>query len=418
MRLSRMYERGMFVVGPSSWVTKRVVRPIIHYYGDSTEEQVDLDTLSSSIAFAYLSSTLLAQRTVPLILTPPAYMPLRPENLLALNLANLPLSTLLHPEYLDLDLGQLTSLGANYALVDHNRLLPPFGNGTVEAIIDHHDDEHAHQSAAVRIIQVPTGSCASLVAQHFMPEWNAALSSPAGQAGSPVSSELADLLLTSILIDTGGLKQNGKATTTDYEAAAFLYPISTLSTNDQMTVVSTTSTPSSLTDLAQQLMEAKFNVSEFTTHDLLLRDYKEYTLATLSSTLRVGLSTVPQNLKVSWSKEGPETYLSKVDEYMAERDIDIEGILTSYNSENKGKHKREILLVVRSGGSTPTGEVAKIVLGHLAEGLEANTELRLENWSKKGLEVFADGKGRYRVWQQGNTKATRKQVAPLLVSTS
>ena len=120
--------------------------------------------------------------------------------------------------------------------------------------------------------------------------------------------------------------------------------------------------------------------------------------------------------------------MSKLDKYMEERSIDIEGVLTSYQSEKKDKHKRELLLVVRSGGWIPTPEAAKKVLEELSKGLEASGQvLDLGEWKKKGLERFLgkrpelddSSKGRWaRVWQQGNAKATRKQVAPIIVSLS
>lgn len=68
---------------------------------------------------------------------------------------------------------------------------------------------------------------------------------------------------------------------------------------------------------------------------------------------------------------------------------------------------------------------AKRVMRELEEGLERDQELQLEPWDKKGWKRFLsrkkraglDGQGRYgRVWQQGNAQATRKKVAPIMVS--
>ena len=387
----------------------------------------DLDSLASSIAFSCLSSSLQANRSVPIFLTPSSLMSLRPENLLALDLANIPITTILHPDTLPSSLVQLTSLGAHFALVDHNRLLPPFGVGVVDAVIDHHDDEGEYQQAEVRLIQVPTGSCASLVTRHFMPQWRASLSSPAGKAGSPVPPELATLLLCAILIDTAGLKEGGKATPADYDSAAFLYPLSTFSTGDTSASISSTTTPQSLDQVSSQLISTKFDVSHLSPHDLLLRDYKEYVLPTTSHSypsLRVGLSTVPQSLKMSLEKEssGWNSYLQSVDGYMAERNLDVGGVLTTYRTETKGKHKRELVLIVRIGGAIPDLAAARDVLRSLAEGLETSTELALGDWDRKGFGHLQEGDALdseervAKVWEQGNSKATRKQVAPLLVS--
>ncbi|KAK4686680.1 exopolyphosphatase, partial [Tremellales sp. Uapishka_1] len=395
-------------------------------------EAGDLDSLASSIAYAFLSSTLLASRVLPLVLTPSSLMNLRPENLLAFESSKIPASSLLHLESISSPLTDVS-----YALVDHNKLLPAF-QGQVVAVIDHHDDEGLYTDAPVRLIKVPTGSCSSLVTAHFLPQWKAALSSPAGQAGSPVPPELATLLLSAMLIDTGGLKDGGKATPTDLEAAAFLYPISTLAEPSTEAAFSPStiqsSTPSSLSDFAQQLATVKFDVSHLSTHDLLIRDYKEYSFPTASTSfpvLQVGLSTVPVGLK-KWLEKGSggwSTYVSSIDGYMGEKSLDIEGVLTSYRSEKKDKHRRELLLVVRIGNAFPDHASAQRVLDELSRGLEADSELALEPWAKEmtakkavrkdgltdGLSVLENGPGEVgRVWKQGNAKATRKQVAPLM----
>lgn len=366
--------------------------------------------------------------SIPIALTLAPLMSLRSENLLAFELANVPISTLLHPDTLPAAPSDLSLQGAHFALVDHNKLHPAFSGGIVDAVIDHHDDEGQYMDARVRLLQVPTGSCASLVTRHFKASWQASLSSPAGNMGSPVPPELATLLLSAILIDTAGLKQGGKATATDYDSAAFLYPISSFGVEDTSASLSPSSTPPKLDQVAQRLLTAKFDVSHLSTHDLLLRDYKGYTLPTSSSsypTLRVGLSTVPQSLKTSLEKEasGWTSYLEGVDGYMAEREVDIEGVLTTYTTEGKAKHKREILLIVRSGGAIDSTGMATAVLACLSEGLEASTELALGPWERKefkrsiGSRDVLNSEARVgRVWEQGNTKATRKQAAPLLVS--
>lgn len=364
-------------------------------------------------------------------------MHLRPENLLALETASVPPSVLLHPELLGVQPIDLASQGVTFALVDHNRLLPMFGQGQVDTIIDHHEDEGEHVNAQ-RLIQVPTGSASSLVAKFFSEPWKAALSSPAGQKGSPVPPELATLLLSSIVIDTAGLKDGGKATPTDHDAAAFLYPLSTLGSDPGISAQSSSNTfpPANLLDYSTKLLTTKFDVGDMSTHDLLLRDYKEYKLPTASTSypyLQAGLSTVPLGLK-KWLEKEPDgwhSYIEGMDRYMEERELDIEGVLTTFKSDKKGKNKREILLVVRSGGAIKSSEEAMRVRDELIRGFEQSAELELETWGDKGgvkhrlkkkakvgLEVLDSGDhGRWGVaWKQGNVKATRKQVAPILVS--
>ena len=395
---------------------------------------LDLDSLSSSIGFAYLSQTLRAERSIPLILTPSSLMRLRPENQLVLRNCRIPLSSLLHLESIP-DPKALAGLGAKFALVDHNRLLPAFASAQasadgsenpVVAIIDHHDDEHQHESAPLRELTVPTGSCASLVTEHFQSTWTSANSSPAGQAGSPIPPELATLLLSAILIDTAGLKAGGKATTVDNTAASFLYPLSSLSgaASTESASLLAPDGSSGIAQLTSELQKAKYNVSDMSTHDLLLRDYKEYTLPTASSSfpaLQVGLSTVPLGLK-DWVKRdgGWDALLKGVDEQMAGRKLDIEGVLTTFENKN-GKHRRELLVVLGTGRAIGDLSTAKRVLQELEHGLEGSTQIELTPWDKNS-ELFSkqgelDSSARIaRVWRQDNAKATRKQVAPLMVS--
>ena len=399
---------------------------------------LDLDSLASSISFSYLSNALLAERAIPLVLTPPSLMQLRPENLFALQLASTPLPTLLHLSSLPSGPSSLAQHGAKFALVDHNKLLPIFENGKVVAILDHHQDDGEHLDANPRTIQVPTGSCAALVAKHFAPEWQAAISGPAGQAGSPVPPEVATLLLSSILIDTGGLKtkEGSKTTQTDLEAASFLWPLSTLGNTTEANFASEVPLP--LKDLTQELLDTKSDVSRLSTHDLLIRDYKSYSLATSSvafPVLKVGLSTVPMGLKTWLGRDGSgwDGLLDDTDAYMAEHDLDIEGILTTYRSD-KGNHKRELVLILSSGAkrAITNDEQAERIFNELVAGLEADPVLDLGEWKKKSLlksldktkkgEVMVAGDtfvkdGRWgKVWSQRNTSATRKQLQPVLVS--
>ena len=380
-----------------------------------------------------------------MFMTPKSLMHLRPENILALKHANIPSEVLIHPETLPAGLStkDLAEQGVHFAIVDMNRLLPGFGAGQVDLIIDHHEDEGVHESAE-RLIQVPTGSCASLVTKYFQAQWTAAISGPAGKAGSPVPPELASFLLSAMVIDTAGLKSGGKAVGTDYESASFLYPLSTFpaaspetADDGDISITSASPVPQALSDFSNQLLEQKFDVSDLTTHDLLLRDYKEYILPTSSTSfpsLQVGLSTVPMALKKSLEKEseGWTSYMKAIDGYMQDKNLDIEGVLTTFKTDKKGKHKRELLILVRSGGSIKTSEEAKRVRDELVEGLEASGELlELEVWGEKkssklnkkaleGEEILDSGLGgRWgKIWLQGNDKATRKQVAPLVVSRS
>jgi len=435
------------------------------------------------VAYAYLSTRLESAKAIPLLLTPSNLMRLREENRVAFRMnQQMNIDALLHPDMIPVrsasetngepnghadgtvdgapaaaattptypaSLSILGQLGATYALVDHNRLLPLFGDGHVVGIIDHHEDEGAHTDAATRLIQVPTGSCSSLVVQHFKDKWIAANAAAAqgsavngdanghdGATSGPIPIQVPSLLLQALIIDTQGVKPGGKATPTDTAAAEFLYPLSifdrSASKPNGLAGQSDTgdSAPNAvLTEIFTVLSDAKSDVSQLDTKDLLVRDYKEYELPTSSSTypvIRAGLSTVPVGFKAWLERETDWTSLmAGVDGYMADRKLDIEGILTSYNNK-EGKHRRELLLTVGTTGKLSAGDAQRF-LTQLASGLEGSVELELAPWEKGGagvvkklilgkrVELNDEAQGRWaKVWKQKNSKATRKQVAPLL----
>lgn len=401
-------------------------------------EAGDLDSISSAVAFAFLNNALNATRTVPLVMTPSKYLRLRPENLLACKTAEIGPEDLLSPEDLPVPTQDLGSLGVRFDLVDHNRLLPDFGDNEdkVDCIIDHHEDEQRSPNAKVREIVFPTGSSSSLVTRHFQPQWQASISSPAGVNGSPVPRELATLLLSSIMIDTQDLKEGGKATDLDRAAAAFLYPLSTFVDDNQpasMASITGDNVPEPLLNYGEELIKVKFDVSGMSTHDLLLRDYKQYIWHPKQpkqvEVLDIGLATVPMSLKDQLEQEsdGWTSYLKTCDEFMDAKKIDVLGVLTTYKSEKKHKGKREILLIVRPGLNIADATVVKHVSDTLAAGLDKTGGiLDLQPWSGKGglKSDYADQFGPVatghdgriaRVWDQGNAKSTRKQVAPAIM---
>jgi len=322
---------------------------------------------------------------------------LRPENVYAIASAKVDPASLLCID--DLPHARLATMGASFALVDHNKLLPIFGDAGVTAIIDHHVDEGFAASATPRVIK-PSGSCASLVAGHFaglLPD------------GTAVPRGLSDLLLSSILIDTG-LKPSpdGKATADDLNAAAWLLPHSSLAT---ATTAGTEVLPNmlptdpALKSLISLLSAKKLDVTDLSGRDLLRRDYKEYQ----QGPWRYGLSTVPLGLTGWLAKTGATsedkglsgwTLVNEdIRRWMQERDLAMAAVLTSFDTGDKsvkkgglGKHARELLVVVND---------PKLV--SVLEELPRNGDLQLGAW--RGGQVEAGP--RWRVWQQGNVKVSK-----------
>lgn len=356
-------------------------------------EAGDLDTIASSVAYSYLSQRQTNHPTIALIQMHRADLFLRPENLLAFQFAHL------SPSHDDLfmldDLPVPTkSLKTTFALVDHNQLGPEF-NGTVVGVIDHHVDEGLYPNANPRDI-VLVGSATSLVARHFKDAWKS--------LDPPPPPEVATLLLSAIFIDTGGLKPKGKAEQIDRDSADFLLPVSTFApsyVHPEGSIHSSSESPS-IAQITDQLSTQKADVSHLDSRDLFRRDYKEYVSGT--PPVRVGLSTVPLGPK-PWLEKDPE--LGKaLDAWAEERKLDVAGILVTYRTEKKNKKRRGIILWVRKGEEA----LAK----KLEKGLEKNKELDLD--PVKGAMGLAEAGRRVKVWDQLNTDATRKVIAPAILA--
>lgn len=304
---------------------------------------------------------------------------------------------------------------SQFALVDHNRLDSLFSAGgafpnppKVVAIIDHHEDEGFYKDADPRLITVPVGSCASLVTQYFTGSWTKASLSP--------PAELATLLLCAIFIDTRGLKPGSKAVPLDHSAAEFLFPKSTLAISSGNIMGH-----DDVRRLVLTLDERKQSVGHLSTRDLLRRDYKESTFhspAHSSHDITVGIATVPLSPKLWFQKEASPKFWASMDAWIEERGLDALGVLCTYHSPNSGRHKRQNLWIVKHGNES--------LKKALWRGLESSDELKLKrklmnkNSKSEGMSRLPDGDivtangSVARMWEQGNAKATRKVVAPLV----
>ncbi|KAG6827952.1 hypothetical protein H0H92_009860 [Tricholoma furcatifolium] len=379
-------------------------------------EAGDLDTVASSIAYAWLQSEVHKKPTIPLLQLEREDLNLRAENTYALSLAGItqPKEQLLFLT----DLGfSITAPKApfpsnTFALVDHNSLGDAYTfenpRAIVTAILDHHADEKHHLSASPRTI-TSAGSCTSLVTALFPPD---------------MPPTLATLLLTGILIDTNALKPGGKALEPDHSAAGFLAPRSTLAPflpadlltalhADPLSDQEELCDASAIQSLTKKLKDLKESVGHLSARDLLRRDYKEYTLDVPGAgAVRAGLASVPVRLR-DWDL--PEA----AGAWMKEREIQVLGVLTSFKGgkTGKGKNKREMAWVVHDSRAKEADIDVKPLAKKLWKGLEASDKLRVK-LKKKKYDMEKGGKlphgAKSRSYDQGDAEANRKVTAPLM----
>lgn len=394
---------------------KQEVRAAVVHLTRSLLDSPDLDSIASAVSYAWYMSEVTQQPAVPLVQIAKEDFVLREENLYALKLAGIPdaLESLLSIS----DIEHVRPFPADkLVLVDHNQLgsqyLTP--QTKVVAVIDHHEDEGFYKDTADPRLIRPCGSCASLVSS-FLP--------------ADVPAPIATLLLSSVVIDTNGLKPGGKATQDDRTAALFLAPKATLGipasnlATDEDAAGSINEIPA-IKELNKNLQAKKSDVSRLGGWDLLRRDYKEYTFtlgwAEGRPTIKVGLSTVPAQLK-SWGSNGRLEAEGLA--WMRKRDLTVLGVLTSFakvkkedraKGKTKGERRREIAWIVLDSKAVDPIALAE----RLWAGIDADPILRAKAAKGKWLgdRALLPGKSQVKVYKQQNAEATRKAVAPLTKS--
>lgn len=320
-------------------------------------------------------------RAAPLFPIPSADLALRPEIAHLLRLNKIPTS---HVTFLD-DLPK-TNSDIGWVLVDHNAETPATAsispNRSIIAIIDHHEDSKKHLDAKPRLI-APTGSCTSLLTDWFSKEFK--------KDGNEAEIQLARLGLGAIAIDTTGMRKR----TTEYDERAVEVLTEVLDAAGEKI---------NLGEYADMLQQKKSDVGDMSLRDLLRKDYKEWTVAGPSGSVKVGISSLPVKLSSILTRFSDSDLDNAVSSWASERSIDLAIIMTSFVEDSK--FQRELVIWAPEDAPSP----AKAFLKSLDEMEEAK-HLQLE----EGVDELESTDGR-RAFVQRNVDASRKQVAPTVVA--
>lgn len=357
-----------------------------------------MDSCASSIITAYLYSIelgLTESRTksadgspslvLPLLNIPREDLNLRPDIKYLLQKAGIAPTSL--PFMDDLTKLSLSKLGgASAFLVDHNKLVGAakdiFGNRVV-GVIDHHDDEGAYESEikaanGPRIIK-KTGSCSSLVATHFY--------STLGAEVFNNDKDLNMLALGPLLQDTSAMK-SPKVEDPDREAFKLYLEFLGISKAD-------------VKELYNTLDAYKKDVSTLTGSEFLRKDYKEWAAEGQFKGGKIGISSMVKSL--NWLFNSYDDFENDMKAWGKQRQLDVMVLNCSYKNAETGKFHRDLLIW------SPSGLESDRLL-EVIEEIKAPLDLsplQLEN------KVLAQDL-KIHMFNQGNTKASRKQVAPLL----
>lgn len=280
-------------------------------------ESADLDSIVSSIAYAYLLHHEQAganELYIPLLNIYREEIELRKDILYLFQQLNISTEDLL---FLD-DQVPLDTLFAQgrlrFNLVDHNVLRPrqEHLSDAVERIVDHHADENKQyplMSEENKVIAV-LGSAATLVSEKML---------SSSQIG--MTPELATLLLGPILIDTFNLQSTEKTTERDIQAVEILRSIAA------------DATPPNFYD---ELLAAKNDISGLSPAMLLSKDFKEY----LDGKLLYGISSLPAT--VCWGAEDVPSIRPVLEKYAKDRGLAF--LIVLMNNQDPQGPKRKIMV--------------------------------------------------------------------------
>uniref|UniRef100_A0A7S3L662 DHHA2 domain-containing protein n=1 Tax=Amphora coffeiformis TaxID=265554 RepID=A0A7S3L662_9STRA len=375
----------------------------------------DADSILSALCWAYVVSLSSVNNNSNnqnslLSLSPLASIPRhdlqtqRPETMLLLQWASVPVETVMdvhdvqtHPERFR---------GAEITLVDHNRLDStafPHLDWSVNNILDHHYDEGLYMDTcqtrdiAFQDDKATVASTTTMVAERATSEF------------SQVPSDVAILLLGTILLDSVNMNPAaGKGTPRDQAAIDAL--LSKTNWRDGKLVVKEDDPqlwdpetgrphPSTLFDRLQQ---AKFDVkfwNALSVRDSLRLDYKEFTP---SNGVPFGVSTV----LLDWgSFVEKDSFPESITEYMQDTKISFLGIMCTFTSSDSDALNRQLILC-----ATEKPQIEDMTKYFQALGEEDNLQLVETKESTLTMENLV-----VRIFDQGKVKASRKQVAPLLI---
>jgi exopolyphosphatase len=356
-------------------------------------ESADLDSITCALVYGYIqSNTSHARETdkyvIPITNIRSNELHLRPELKALLKHAHLKPSDLITLDDLGGDFHHsLPPENTDWTLLDHNVFQGDLGthyNGRVKGVIDHHADEgKAPQDGEPRVIE-KTGSCCSHVVEYCRKAWD-----EMSKNASEVDAQLAKLALGAILIDTVNVKAEDKVTTYDRNAVEFLE-----------SKIAASPAPDSEYDrdaFFKDINDAKSNLDDLSLEEILRKDYKKW----MDGNVALGISACVRPISYIRAKSESGDLMPQLIDFAKHQGDQLFAVMTAHN--DNGQFERQMLLLCLKDGQ-PIKIAEKFVESNKEElGLEGSKEML--DGSKAPW---------FRLWEQKNLTASRKQVAPMI----
>ena len=351
-------------------------------------EASDFDSVASVLAysfFCYLSNPRNANPIVPVVNLNKNDLKIRKDIVLGLQRVHITEDQLFFLE--DLRRWKQTNTSIEAVLVDHNEVVNEAKSciDKVIGVIDHHLDAGLYQDAEPRIIQV-CGSCTSLVFKY----WYERISKLIDTGGEGVQDVIL-LSLGALLLDTANFKQ--KVEKID---------------RDTMAIYERLMPDINRTQLFKELKKAKKDISGLSVKQVLMKDYKQFEFtcpkAGGSSTVKIGISSLVKCIdKLYDIYDGIDPFRNQCIAFREERNLDALMLMCSW-TDNNDIFRRQLVSVPSDNSRNLVVEAIKNVRDQL--NLEVATLAATSTQSKTPDD--------YTTFEQLNTKASRKQVVPLL----
>ena len=381
-------------------------------------EAADLDSVACAVSLAYAlheANDDASRAYVPVVCVPREDFSLRADARWLLESIGVDVDALTFDG--EIDFAKTLDDRLRLVLVDHNALASASAYASfasaVDAVVDHHDDEKKYPATAAAAI-VPTGSCATLVAEPLVLD-SSALAATAENAtrvfretGPPTRLRFGDpratLLLAAVLLDTQNLNASATRVHARDEAVA---PI--------LASLAGTGDPARFHD---ELKRRRFDQSGLSPRDLLRRDYKQWRFVGDENDAGWDVGVASFGVPLGNVAGDARAIHDACESFARERSVDALALMCAFDDEDSRAFRRQFAICffdkTETGDSDARFKYASNIRARLVEPGGA-LSAALGGLEPVADETALDAFGGF-AFEQGDPKGSRKKAQPALAA--